>query len=61
MAQIISNEQNTLSDLETRLVAAKEEEEGRGKNGGGAAWSFSSQSVTTKDGGPDLSTELLTH
>ena len=38
MAQIISNEQNTLSDLETRLVAAKEEEEGRGKNGGGAAW-----------------------
>ena len=40
MAQIISNEQNTLSDLETRLVAAKEEEEGRGKNGGGAAWSL---------------------
>jgi len=38
MTQIIFKKQNTLSDIETRLVAAKEEEEGRGKKGGGAAW-----------------------
>ena len=37
MTQIIFKKQNTLSDIETRLVAAKEEE-GRGKKGGGAAW-----------------------
>ena len=40
MTHIISKKQHRLSDIENRLVVAKEDGEGRGKKGGGAAWTL---------------------